>query len=393
MSPATLNEQEVDALMDAIQGQDEGAPGEAEATGVYPYDLTSQDRIIRGQMPTLDSINERVASVFATRLSARVRLAIDVRTHPASMMKFSDFRALVGPAMTVALISLGNGHGSAVLLLEAGLAERLIGSALGDRQAQSAAVLPDEGRRDLTTVDRLVLGSLLSHFTGAMADAWAQVLPLAPKVRSFETDPRMVAIASPNDVVILCTFEISGAITGDVQLGIPFAVVEPVKKRLASPSPQEGGGSARFSRELVRALLETEVGVRVVLGHRAISLQELLRLEVGDVLTLDTSADALLPVTVEGRPKLWVRPHATPGGVVAVVVDEAEVARRIEREADARALRDAEIGTPAPSNPGAGSPAAPQRDGTPGQAHVAGDPGTDSGFDPSTHPGTETEEA
>ena len=77
-----LDQSEVDALMAAIQdGRVEGESGRDPDAPVVPYDLTSQDRIIRGQMPTLDSINERIASMFGSNLAGRTR--IDIRVSPA----------------------------------------------------------------------------------------------------------------------------------------------------------------------------------------------------------------------------------------------------------------------------------------------------------------------
>ncbi len=105
-----LDQSEVDALMAAIQdGRVNAEPGAEEAAPVLPYDLTSQDRIIRGQMPTLDSINEKVAAVFGTNLAGRTRL--DVRAMPAAstLMQFGDVSGLFSPSNSVWILSLGPG--------------------------------------------------------------------------------------------------------------------------------------------------------------------------------------------------------------------------------------------------------------------------------------------
>jgi flagellar motor switch protein FliM len=328
---AALNPEELNALMSAIQESrvptgPAGAPAKA---AVAPYDLTSQDRIIRGQMPTLDAINERVASLLASGLSGRTRLAIRVNTSPATLLKFADFNVLLAPPATLCILALGAGHGMAVAVLEPGLGDALLAAALGDRKARKDEV-PTEARRELTTVERLVLRRLLSILTEGMAVAWSEVLPFKPEVVRFESDPRLATIAPPNDVAVLSSFELSGAITGRLQLAMPYAAVEMAKKLLASPPRMSYGGDARFSAQLADEIAQVKVEVSAVLGRTVLSLERLLALEVGDVVPLDTAEGEVLPVYVEGRHKLSGVPRAGNGNMTLVVEHDVQGRSRTE---------------------------------------------------------------
>src|SRR5256885_12715775 len=114
-----LDSNEVDALMAAIQegrvssGEDGGSDGT-----VVPYDLTSQDRIIRGQMPTLDSINDKIASVFGRSLAARMRLELRVTAQAATLLKFADLGSMLGGPGGMMVLSLGAGFGLGAAGLE-----------------------------------------------------------------------------------------------------------------------------------------------------------------------------------------------------------------------------------------------------------------------------------
>lgn len=201
-----LDQSEVDALMAAIQDGRVGTEtGAEESVPVLPYDLTSQDRIIRGQMPTLDSINEKVASVFGTNLAGRTRL--DVRAAPAAstLMQFGDVSGLFGPQNSVWIMSLGPGHGQAVLMVDVPLARTLLAGALGDRSARTDPSAEDN-RHELTNVERRVLRSLLGIFCDAVGTGWAEVLRFRPEMVRSESDPRMAMISSPNDLTILCGY-------------------------------------------------------------------------------------------------------------------------------------------------------------------------------------------
>jgi flagellar motor switch protein FliM len=317
-----LDSNEVEALMQAIQ-EGRVAPGASDdAKGpVVPYDLTSQDRIIRGQMPTLDSINDRIASQFGKSLAARTRLDVRAAATPSTLLKFADVTPLLGAPGTVAVLGLGAGHGLALLILEGELGQALLSGAFGDRKARAVAAIP-EARLELTQVERVVLKHLLVMLTEAMGAAWAEVLPFKPEVLRFEADMRMVTIANPSDVIILCSFELTGAIDGRIQLALPYAAVESAKKLLTS-SPRLGGQSdARFSTALARELEGVEVELRVEIGTRTLTLSELLSLQIGEVLTLGTNESTPLPVFVQGRPKMSGSPRVV-GGSTAVEILKA----------------------------------------------------------------------
>jgi len=316
-----LDQSEVDALMAAIQDGRVGTEtGAEESIPVLPYDLTSQDRIIRGQMPTLDSINEKVASVFGTNLAGRTRL--DVRAVPAAstLMQFGDVSGLFGPQNSVWILSLGPGHGQAVLMVELPLARTLLAGALGDRSARTDPAA-DDNRHELTNVERRVLKSLLGIFCDALAGGWSEVLRFRPEVLRSESDPRMAMISAANDLTILCGYEVTGVATGRIQLAIPYATVEPIKKSLTAPPRQTRQIDSRFAAAWARDLRNVKVDVRVEMGRAKLSFSKLLELKVGDLLMLDGSESAPLPIYVQGRRKMTGTPLVV-GGSMAVTVEQ-----------------------------------------------------------------------
>lgn len=322
-----LDQSEVEALMQAIQegrlAADAGASG---GVPVIAYDLTSQDRIIRGQLPTLDSIDDRTASLFAAAIAARTRLDIRVMATPASLMKFVDVSSLLAPPTTVGLMTLGSGHGLAIVTLEATLAKSLVAGALGDRKARSDLNEPPNGKVELTSVEKVVLRHIVTLFADSMASAWADILDWRPELVRWENDPRMAMVASPTDLAIVCAFELSGAATGRLQIMIPYAAVEAVKKLLMSPPRPSGGVDARFQAALLRELSAVEVELRAEIGRTRLSLGRLLELKVGDLLVLDSNESAPVPIEVQGRRKMTGWPRVVSGSM-GVVLEEPMRAR------------------------------------------------------------------
>jgi flagellar motor switch protein FliM len=322
-----LNVEEINALMSAIQdGRVAPQPPKGRGAAV-PYDLTSQDRVIRGQMPTLDAINEQIASHFAMGLSGRTRLEVRINVGPASLLKFGDFNSLLAPPTTVCILSMGKAGSQALLVLEPGLADALIAAALGDKRTHAEEPAPggQTERRELTNVERKVLGRLLGIFTEGMAQAWAPVLPFKPEIARFESDPRLAAIAPVNEAAVLCSFEMDGALKGLVQLAMPYTAIEPSKKALMSPPKLNTSSDATFAQRLAEELNQAHVELRALLGTTRMTLRKLLDLEEGNVLTLGTTEGASLPIFVQGRPKFTGQPQVI-GGAMCLVVDQGPLA-------------------------------------------------------------------
>ncbi|GEJ59199.1 flagellar motor switch protein FliM [Anaeromyxobacter diazotrophicus] len=320
--PATLSPEEVKALMSAIQDGKVATEGARGHRGpVANYDLTSQDRIIRGQMPTLDAINEQIAQQLALGLTGRTRLAIRASSAAATLLKFADLTPLLAPPAAVCVLGLGGGYGFGLAVLEPGVAEQLLAAALGDRRSRQPDAVPD-ARRELTAVEQGVLKRLLGVFTDAIASAWEQVMPFKPEPLRFELDPRMASIAPPSDVGIVSAFELTGGLDGRLQLVIPYAAVEPAKQRLAAPRRLSQRGDDRVARMMAREIEQVKVDVRGLLGATRITLSRLLELEQGEVLLLDRDECAPLPISVQGRLKLLGSPSVA-GGAMAMKVERA----------------------------------------------------------------------
>jgi flagellar motor switch protein FliM len=318
---ATLTPEEIKALMSAIQDGRVNTETTAKAarSEVVPYDLTSQDRIIRGQMPTLDAINEQVASMLGIGLAGRTRVTIRVTSSPATLLKFQDLVPLLAPPASVCVLGLGAAYGFGLAVLEPGLGEALLAAALGDRRLRSPEGSEDQ-RRELTAVEQLVLRRLLLILTDAMAQAWSPVIAFQPEVLRFELDPRMASIAPPTDVGIVSGFELKGGIEGRLQLVIPFAAVESAKQKLSSPRRLSQRADERFAEALAREVEQVMVEIRGIYGKTRIPFARMLELQAGDVLLLDTDEGKPLPIIVQGREKL----HGTPtisGGSLAMQIE------------------------------------------------------------------------
>ena len=326
--PATLSPEEVKALMSAIQDGKVAAEGGARGAHgpVANYDLTSQDRIIRGQMPTLDAINEQIAQQLTIGLTGRTRLPIKVGAAAATLLKFADLSPLLAPPASVCVLGLGSGFGFGLAVLEPGLGDQLLAAALGDRRSRQPEAMT-VAHREFTAVEQGVLKRLLCVLTDAIAAAWEPVLPFQPEALRFEFDPRMANIAPPSDVGIVVAFELTGGIDGRLQLIIPYAAVEPAKQRLCAPRRISERGNDRMVAIMMREIEQVKVNVCGVLGRTRITFSHLLELEPGEVLLLDHDESSPIPVVIQGREKMLGSPSVS-GGSLAVKLEQTLSAAR-----------------------------------------------------------------
>ena len=309
---ANLNPEEISALMSAIEDGRVNPEPQAPRSQVIPYDLTSRERLLQGQMPALDSIHEQIAAAFGSGLSGRTRLPLRVESSPGTLIALADLGLLLAAPATVCVLDLDFGGAEAVVILEPGLAETLVFAALGNRMQEEPAAASE-----LTPVGKLVLRKLIELLGTAMANAWAPYLPLHPTVSRFETDPRLaVRMAPGGDVAILTSFNLRGPIAGRIQLALPYTAIQPAKRLL-----HQAASSARVARgDLVRAAMAaeveaTEVELRAELGRTSLSLAKLLELEEGDLLPLGSDEGSPLPLLVQGREKLLGFPLVVRGGL------------------------------------------------------------------------------
>lgn len=323
---ATLNDEELQALMSAIQdGQVDPSPEpsvRSASSVAVAVDLTNRDRIVRGEMPTLDAIHERAANLFGSGLAGRTRLDLRASSQPASLVRFADLHPDFSPPSAVCILGLVPSGDQGLAIFEGGFADALLAAALGDRKARLDG--DDATRRGLTALDRRVLERLANVLCESLAEAWRDLMPFQCTALRFEDDPRLCMVAAPNDLAVTVAFEVTGQLTGTLRLAIPFKVLEPVRKQLSSPPRANASNDQRLARHLAAELERVDVELRALLGRASVHLERLLSLEVGDVIVLDTAETESLPVLVEGREKLRAEP-LTSGSHIAVRIQQPPV--------------------------------------------------------------------
>ncbi|MBU2863166.1 flagellar motor switch protein FliM [Reinekea forsetii] len=279
-----LSQDEIDAL---LHGIDDGAVDDddgSDVEGVKSYDLTSQDRIVRGRMPTLEMINERFARYTRISMFNFLRRSADVATGGIQILKFGEYIHTLYVPTSLNLVKVRPLRGTALFILDAKLVFKLVDNFFGG-DGRHAKI---EGR-EFTPTEIRVVQMVLSQVFQDMKEAWGAVLDVEFEYVSSEVNPSMANIVSPSEVVVVSTFhiELDGG-GGDLHMTLPYSMIEPVREVLdAGVQSDIDEIDDRWVESLRHDILGAKVPTNATIVEREIKLGELVDLQPGDIIPID----------------------------------------------------------------------------------------------------------
>lgn len=306
-----LSQTEVDALLNAVadgsvdvnaQGGPgtsfEGADGEPE---VIAYDLTNQDRVIRGRMPTLDIIYERFIRHYRMSLSNSLRKIATISIISTDLLKFGEFVNTLPIPSCMCVMRFESLRGPALLVFESKLAYALVDSFFGGTDRPFTKI---EGK-EFTRIELSIMKKVMDLAIHDLEEAWAPVHKTDITFIRTEVNPQFVGVVPPSDVIISTTFEVElENASGTIALVIPYSTIEPIKNKLnASFQTEADRGDKEWTAKIDEHLRSADAGVQVNLGAATITVGDLVNLNVGDIIPLSQDADGELNLLVEGVPK------------------------------------------------------------------------------------------
>jgi flagellar motor switch protein FliM len=298
-----LSQDEVDALLRGISGGEVETETDKslEIQGLKTYDLTSQERVVRGRMPVLELINDRFSRLMRSSLTSSLRKPVGSSIISNDMMKYGDFLKTLPVPTSLHILKMEPLRGNMLIVLESKLVFCLIDIFFGGSGEETFKV---EGREFTGIENRLVkkvVGSMLID----LKEAWKSILPVSLSFVRSEVNPQFVTIVPDDDIVVVINFELEMEnSTGKVTLCFPYSSLEPIKDKL-----QGGARSDQLEKDSVWAdrfrkqLGEVPLEIVAELGKAFITGRELLNLSVGDVIPLETSSKDSLAVKLEGTIK------------------------------------------------------------------------------------------
>lgn len=304
-----LSQDEVDALLNAVGDDDndellgEGGDfeGEEQDENIQPYDLTNQDRVIRGRMPILEIIYERFIRSFRVSLSNSLRKISTISMISTDLLKFGEFVNTLPIPSCMCIMRFNELRGPALLVFESKLAYAIIDSYFGGTDRPFTKI---EGK-EFTMIELSFMKKVMDMAINDLEEAWAPVHRIDAQYLRTEINPQFVGVVPPSDVIIATTLEVEfESASGTIMVVVPYSTIEPIKQKLSSSFQTDNDmADSIWTKAMNEHLKDVGATMVVKLGETEMTVGDLITLETGDIIPLNQEASGEVTVAVEGVEK------------------------------------------------------------------------------------------
>ena len=320
-----LSQDEIDALLHGVSSNeidtddDEFEPGTARS-----YDFTTQDRIVRGRMPTLEMVNERYARLFRISMFNLLRRNAEISVGGIQMLKFSEYVHSLFVPTSLNMVRIKPLRGTALFVLDPKLVFMIVDNYFGGDGRFHTKI---EGR-EFTPTELRVVEMILDQVFVDLKEAWAPVMPLQFQFVNSEVNPQFANIVSPSEVVVVNTFhvEIEGG-GGDFHVTMPYSMLEPIREVLdAGVQSDRDDSDGRWMQALNEEVRSAEVTLECHLTETRLNLREIMHLKAGDIIPVEIPK--LVTVSADGVPVFRGKYGTSNGNLAVKVVEEVRLPGR-----------------------------------------------------------------
>jgi flagellar motor switch protein FliM len=317
MSADILSQDEVDALLKGVSGEPEAQAEPEQVKGPRPYNLATQERIVRGRMPTLEIINDRFARLLRVGLFNLLRRNPEIAVDPIKVQKYSEFIRNVVVPTNLNVMQVRPLRGNALFLFEPNLVFAIVDTMFGGGGRYHTRV---EGR-DFTATENRIIQKLLEVVNENYQKAWAPVYPLEFGFVRSEMHTQFASIATPNEVVVVSTFRLEiGSVAGSINFCLPYSMLEPIRDTLfGSIQGEHAEPDKRWTRMLTRQVQLAEVNMVANFAHIPTTIKQIMNMKAGDIVEFE--AEEKVVAEIDGVP-MFECAYGTSDGKFALKIDK-----------------------------------------------------------------------
>ena len=319
MSESFLSQEEVDALLEGVTGESQkSVEAVAERGEVRTYNISSQERIVRGRMPTMEIVNERFARNLRQGLFNFIRRSPEISVGPVAVQRYSAFLRELAVPTNFNIVAIRPLRGSGMIVCEPSLVFGVIDTLFGGIGKFQTRI---EGR-DFSATEQRVINRLVDVITDEYKKAWKGIYPLELEYQRSEMQPQFVTIATPSEIVISTSFQLEiGDIAGSIHFCFPYSTLEPIRDVLYSSTQGDSVEvDKRWVNVLTREIQAAEVTLVAHLATAEATVERLLSLKKGDFIELQR--EPRIQATVDGVP-IFECNYGTHNAKYAIRIEKA----------------------------------------------------------------------
>jgi flagellar motor switch protein FliM len=319
MAEKILSQEEIDALLNAMDSgevemeEQEKVASKSEAKS---YDLTSQSLMLRDQFDALDEVYDKFINLLNAGLGGALQRAIEVKMVSKEIVKFGEFLQAFANPTGFSIYTMEPLIGSAMLAVEPNLGFSLIDCMFGGEGKPLPKI------REFTQIEQRMLNRFYKEVLEELENAWKVAYRIKFIQKKTETKPEFVNLVSPNDLVLSFVFSINGEeFSGNIHICTPFLMLEPIKDKLSSRYLREKDRAHAFKEQLTMLMKDTTVKMVAELGRTTHTIGQILGMESGDIVKINTGPQDPVIMNVEGVPKYLGMPGVIKGNRAVQVTE------------------------------------------------------------------------
>ncbi len=319
MSDSFLSQEEVDALLEGVTGESQKEVEQAAQKGeVRPYDISSQERIVRGRMPTMEIVNERFARNLRLGLFNLIRRTPEISIGSIAVQRYGAFLRELTVPTNFNIMAVRPLRGNCLIVCEPALIFGVIDTLFGGTGKFQTRI---EGR-DFSATEHRVIARLIKVVSDEYKKAWKGIYPIELEYQRSEMQPQFANVATPSEVVICTAFQLEiGEVTGAIHFCMPYATLEPIRDVLYSSTQ---GDSMEVDRRWVNVLTHeiqaVEITMVAELARTRTTVEQLLSMKAGDFIELERSPR--IQATIDGVPMFECQ-YGTHNTKYAIRIDKS----------------------------------------------------------------------
>lgn len=303
-----LSQNEIDNLLAALSSGELDAD-EIKDTGeksVKDYDFARPSKFSKEHLRTLETLFEHYGRLLSTNLPAYLRKNVQVEVMNAEAITYSEFTNALSSPVLLGIVDFSPLEGEVIIDLDDELGYAIVDRMLG------GSGNPLEKSRDFTEIELIIIERIMNVCTNLMVEPWHNVLSLSPRLERIETNSQFAQIVSPSEMTSIVTLNIKvGTVEGLMNVCIPYTTVEAVIDKLNTKywySTMRVKDDKIYQDAIEIAISKAKIPVRAVLGKSAISVNDFINLQIGDIIRLNTKVDDEMDLYVGNIKKFTALP-------------------------------------------------------------------------------------
>jgi len=296
-SDRVLSQEEIDSVFRNLQKQ----RGEQDvAQRAQPYDFRRPDRIAKDQLRAIHLLHDNFGRSLASSLSAYLRAYVMVNLVSVEQLSFLEFSQCLPSPTCIVSLSMRPYDGNAILELNPTMVFPILEMLLGGTGKK-----PYKAEREITEIEQSILDGLFRIILHDLKMAWESVAPIQFGIDTHETEPQLLQILAPNEAVVAIGLEIRiGEVTGMMNIGIPSIIIKMLRQKFDQQWSVRRSESREEDRlRMLRLISNSTMKLDARLVGPTISVDDMLKLEDGDILTFDYAVDRPVDLLINGKLK------------------------------------------------------------------------------------------